>query len=128
MPIFFIRAIWRLRADPHFGPLAGMTALAIATGTGVYTFVEHMRVVDALYMSVVTLATVGYGDYTPHTDLGKLFTVVYVLVGVGILLSFVTKVAGQAIDDRIEDHAARQAKLAERREARARRAAHKRAA
>jgi voltage-gated potassium channel len=125
MPIFFIRAIWRLRTDPHFGPLAGMATLSIATGTLVYSIVEHMRVIDALYMSTVTLATVGYGDYTPHTDFGKLFTVFYVLIGVGILLSFVTKVAGQAIDDRIEAHAAKQIKLDERRTARA---ARKRAA
>jgi len=118
MPIFFIRAIWRLRTDPHFGPLAGLSLLSIATGTLVYTVVEHMRVIDALYMSVVTLATVGYGDYTPHTDFGKLFTVFYVLIGVGILLSFVTKVAGQAIDDRIEDHQVRQIRLEERRRAR----------
>lgn len=125
MPIFFIRAIWRLRADPHFGPLAGLSVLSIATGTLVYSVVEHMRVIDALYMSVVTLATVGYGDYTPHTDFGKLFTIFYVLIGVGILLSFVTKVAGQAIDDRIEDRVVRREKLEARRRARA---AHKRAA
>jgi hypothetical protein len=125
MPIFFIRAIWRLRADPRFGPLAGLSVLSIATGTVVYSVVEHMRVIDALYMSVVTLATVGYGDYTPHTDFGKLFTVFYVLIGVGILLSFVTRVAGQAIDDRIEDHVVRREKLEERRRARA---AQKRAA
>jgi hypothetical protein len=42
--------------------------------------------VDALYFSVVTLTTVGYGDFAPQTDLGKLFTAVYVRLGIGILL------------------------------------------
>ena len=40
--------------------------------------------------SVITLATVGYGDFAPRTTLGKLFTVGYVLVGVGLLGSFLS--------------------------------------
>jgi Ion channel len=42
---------------------------------------------------VITLTTIGYGDFAPETDAGKLFTAVYALVGVGILLAFVTTVA-----------------------------------
>lgn len=57
-------------------------------------------------MGVVTLATVGYGDFTPKTDAGKLFTVLYVLIGVGILLSFVTR-AGQAVQGHVESPAHR---------------------
>ena len=49
-----------------------------------------------LYFSVVTLTTVGYGDFAPQTDVGKLFAAVYVVVGVGILLAFVTTVAAKA--------------------------------
>ena len=116
MPFLFFRAIWRLRADPYFRSLAGLTAFAIATGTGVYTFVEGLRVIDAFYLSVVTLCTVGYGDYTPHTDAGKLFTAFYVLVGVGIVLSFVTRVATQTIEDRAGDRAVQHDRLAARRD------------
>ena len=54
-----------------------------------------LRFVDAVYFSVVTLTTVGYGDFAPQTDVGKLFTAVYVLVGIGILLTFVTPLAGK---------------------------------
>ena len=43
---------------------------------------EDLRLLDSFYFSVVTLATVGYGDFTPQTDAGKLFTAVYVLVGI----------------------------------------------
>ena len=41
---------------------------------------------------MITLTTIGYGDFAPETA-GKLFTAVYALVGVGILLAFVTTVA-----------------------------------
>jgi voltage-gated potassium channel len=90
-----LRAIWALRRDPQFVSLGLLTGIAIASGTGFYTLVEGLRVVDALYFSVVTLTTVGYGDFAPETDAGKLFTAVYVLVGIGILLTFVTTIAGK---------------------------------
>jgi voltage-gated potassium channel len=86
-------AIWTLRHDRQFVSLALLAAVAIVSGTGFYSLVEDLRFVDALYFSVVTLTTVGYGDYAPQTDIGKIFTAVYVLVGVGILLAFVTTVA-----------------------------------
>ena len=35
------------------------------------------RLADALYWCVITASTVGYGDYFPTTDLGKLFSTFY---------------------------------------------------
>jgi voltage-gated potassium channel len=91
-----VRAFWALRHDRQFGSLALLAAVAIISGTGFYTLVEGLRFVDAFYFSVITLTTVGYGDFAPQTDVGKLFTAVYVLFGVGILLAFVTTVAAKA--------------------------------
>ena len=48
-----------------FVSLGLLTGIAIASGTGFYTLVEGLRLVDALYFSVVTLTTVGYGDFAP---------------------------------------------------------------
>jgi hypothetical protein len=48
--------------------------------------------------SVITLATVGYGDFAPRTTGGKLFTVGYVLVGVGLLGSFLSFLAYKAAE------------------------------
>jgi voltage-gated potassium channel len=98
MPVLLLgmlRAFWALRRDAQFRSLALLTVLAIVSGTGFYSIFEGFRFVDALYFSVVTLTTVGYGDLAPETDTGKLFTAVYVLVGVGILLAFVTALAAR---------------------------------
>jgi voltage-gated potassium channel Kch len=98
MPLLVIgmlRAIWALRDDSQFVSLALLAVVAIVSGTGFYSIVEGFRFVDALYFSVVTLTTVGYGDLAPRTDAGKLFTAAYALVGVGILLAFVTTVAAK---------------------------------
>lgn len=45
--------------------------------------------------SLMTLTTVGYGDFTPTTPVSKVFTMVYVVVGIGLLLAFIDKVAEQ---------------------------------
>jgi voltage-gated potassium channel Kch len=67
----------------------GVVALAVlVTGTVFYHIVEKLNWLDSIYFSVITLATVGYGDITPHTNLGKLFTIFYVLTGVGIIATF----------------------------------------
>ena len=98
MPLLILsmlRALWTLRRDPQFVSLALLAGVAIVSGTGFYSLVEGLRVVDAFYFSVVTLTTVGYGDFAPQTDAGKLFTAVYALVGIGILLAFVTTLAGK---------------------------------
>jgi len=77
--------------DRHiFRILLGLVALTLAIGTMVYHFVEKLSWVDAYYLSVATLATVGYGDITPHTVFGKLFTTFYIFGGVGILTAFIS--------------------------------------
>jgi voltage-gated potassium channel len=62
----------------------------LVLGTVFYVVVEGWGVVDAVYFCAMSLATVGYGDVVPDSDVAKLFTVVYVLSGIGILVSFFT--------------------------------------
>ena len=52
--------------------------------------------IDALYFCVTTLATVGLGDLAPETDIGKIFTIVYILSGVGLLAALLTYIAQRA--------------------------------
>jgi voltage-gated potassium channel Kch len=92
-----IRAIRTLWSDSQFRSLASLTLIAIASGVVFYSLVEHLTPLNALYFSVTTLATVGYGDFSPETAVGKLFTIVYVLVGVGILLAFLGRLAGEVV-------------------------------
>ena len=69
--------------------LAGLiTLITLSIGSVFYHFVEKLSWLDALYLSVITLATVGYGDITPQTALGKIFTIFYVLAGIGIIATF----------------------------------------
>merc|ERR1712166_113687 len=48
---------------------------------------EHMQVdaIEALYFSITTISTVGYGDYSPDGNYERLFTVFYQLVGIAMI-------------------------------------------
>ena len=74
----------------------GVFALALAlvlVATVFYWLVERWSLLDAAYFSVVTIATVGYGDLTPETAIGKIFTIVYIFAGIGIFVAAVTALA-----------------------------------
>ena len=54
----------------------------VAVGMSGYYFLEQMTILDALYMTVITLSTVGYGEVHPLSPVGRLFTVGLILFGV----------------------------------------------
>ncbi|HSG80783.1 MAG TPA: potassium channel family protein [Gemmatimonadota bacterium] len=91
----FVRELREALRDPGFRGLALFVLLLLLSGSLFYTLVERWRFVDALYFSVVTLTTVGYGDLSPQTDAGKIFTVIYLLTGLGAVAAFVTGLAEQ---------------------------------
>ncbi len=58
---------------------------------------------ESLSFSVVTLTTVGYGDLHPTNDYTRFFTIVYIFLGLGVLVAFVTSIAQHYMAQRIED-------------------------
>lgn len=68
------------------------TSTVLGFGTVVYHYLENWSWLDALYFSVITLTTIGYGDFSPQTSSGKLFTIFYIVIGIGIILSFINTV------------------------------------
>jgi len=85
----FFRSIWLGLQDREFRALFTWVVIVIAIGTIFYTRVEGWRVLDALYFTIITLTTVGYGDLTPHTDAGKIFTMIYIFVGLSLISGFI---------------------------------------
>ena len=88
-------------SDPESKVLVTGAASMVAVGTVVYMYLEEWSVVDALYFSVVALATVGFGDLHPTTDVSKLFTVVYIITGLSILGAFVAELGKHRTADRL---------------------------
>lgn len=78
--------------------VAAAVALAILVfGAVFYHIVEGLAWLDAFYFCTITLTTVGYGDITPHTPEGKLFTIFYVLIGIGVIATFANLLLKNAV-------------------------------
>ncbi len=57
----------------------------VSIGTVGYTVIEGWRVLDSLYMTVITLATVGFREIQPLSDVGKIFTMLLIVFGVSVI-------------------------------------------
>lgn len=71
-------------------------------GTLLFHFLENWRWIDSLYFCVTTLTTVGYGDFSPQTDVGKIVFVFYILTGLGILFAFINAFSKKLIEYRTQ--------------------------
>lgn len=87
--LFLWRTLLSFLRDPAYRALIFATNFFLAIGTVAYRLIEGWSWLDSLYFSVITLTTIGYGDFSPQTDLGKLFTMAYIIIGVALILGFV---------------------------------------
>jgi voltage-gated potassium channel len=61
-------------------------------GTLGFMFIENLSLVDSIYFSVVTMATVGYGDIHPQSAVGKILALILIVGGVGTFLGVVASI------------------------------------
>ena len=87
-------AVWR---DPETKALPVVAGALVLTGTIFYWRFEDWTIIEALYFSIATLTTVGYGDFTPTTAGTQIFTIIYILTGLGVLVALLSATAQQYI-------------------------------
>ena len=63
-----------------------LLAAVFVTGISGYMLIEGWVFLDALYMTVITIASVGYMEVHPLSPKGRIFTIVLIIFGMGILL------------------------------------------
>jgi voltage-gated potassium channel len=86
--MFIFKSIISFLKNKSYRNLLFTTNFFIAHGTVVYHYIEGWSWLDSLYFSVITLTTIGYGDFSPQTDLGKIFNLLYIVVGVALILGY----------------------------------------
>ncbi|MFX0200939.1 MAG: potassium channel family protein [Candidatus Hodarchaeota archaeon] len=65
----------------------------IVIGTVGFMILERLSFVDSLYLTIVTISTVGYGDISPSNIASKIFCIILIIFGIGTFLTIVTSIA-----------------------------------
>lgn len=103
--LFFMRLPRVVKEQEHrFGKAAAvvdrlrlallLVALSLSVGTAGFMLIEHYPLLDAWYMSVITLASVGFGEVYPLSNVGRLFTSFLILFNVGLFAYSISTITG----------------------------------
>lgn len=105
-----IRQIYILLKRERFFTILGVTLAIILYGALALFFAEHYYktkgaggIFDAVYWAIVTLTTVGYGDIVPTSTAGKIFALMIILSGPGLLSLITASVASIFVERKIRE-------------------------
>jgi voltage-gated potassium channel len=83
--------------------IAGMATIT-GLGTIGYLVIERMSFLDALYMTVITISTVGYGEVKPLDAQGRVFTIMLIILGVGTAFYLFATMTEVIIEGQLRDY------------------------
>jgi voltage-gated potassium channel len=110
------RRLWNLltlrRLDPRtrrFALILSVPALLLLVGTvGYETIEEKYTFLDALYMTVITLSTIGYGEVHPLSTAGRWFTIFLIFGGVFTLAYTVAEMIRTVVSGEVQQYFGKQ--------------------
>ena len=83
----------------------------VSAGIAGFVLIEHLALLDAIYLTIATVATVGFGDVVPATASGKIFTIFLIVLGVGTAGYTLTLIMSLLVEGRMKDHVGRRTML-----------------
>ena len=105
--LLILKRFWRVIrlgwSDLEFRGLCIVLVLWLALGTIIYSFNEGWGVIDSFYFCVMTLTTIGYGDFSPTGEAMRLYTVFYAVLGIGFFVAFNAKLVQVALESRHDE-------------------------
>jgi voltage-gated potassium channel len=78
-----------------------LAVFLVGLGTTGYMVIEDWNLMDSLYMTVITLSTIGYGEVNPVSQPGRIFTLILIVMGVGFFLYVIGNVVQFLVEGRI---------------------------
>ena len=91
--LHFFGELWFLVKQPKFRSILIWMIILVVSGTIFFSWIENWSILDSLYFSIVTLTTVGYGDFSPTTTAGKLFAIIYMIFGLSMIAASISVLA-----------------------------------
>tara|TARA_Y100000310_G_C20337056_1_gene648015 strand:- start:8 stop:352 length:345 start_codon:yes stop_codon:yes gene_type:complete len=92
-----------MKVNLHTIAIVVSFVLLMFGGTLLYHSVEEWGYLDSAYFMVITATTIGYGDVTPQTNIGKIITIIYSFIGVAFMLYLVSTVSHFVFEKRMEE-------------------------
>jgi len=77
--------------------------IVLAIGVFGYKFISDVSFTDALYQTVITISTVGFGEMHPFNDSEKLFTIFLILTSIGIFGYVISVISEYIANNRLSD-------------------------
>ncbi|MGD8974551.1 MAG: potassium channel protein [Desulfobacterales bacterium] len=85
----------------HLAISVALSVLIVVVGSVGYMIIEDWNFLDALYMTVITISTVGYREVNQVGDVGRIFTILLVFIGVGFTMYVAAAVVQFMVEGRI---------------------------
>src|SRR5687767_13811117 len=82
----------------QLSPTLALLAIVLAVGTAGYAAIEGWSIWDSFYMTVTTVATVGYREVHPLSLAGQAFTLALIIVGVSTALYAFSTIAAVVVE------------------------------
>ena len=76
-------------------------AILLLVGISGFMYLQHYSLVDAIYMTIITLATVGFTEVHPLNEAGRIFTSCLIVIGLGIVAYTATSLTQIIIEGKI---------------------------
>ncbi|MEI7594378.1 MAG: NAD-binding protein [Bacteroidota bacterium] len=97
-------SIYKRHTDSKKGLVAFLLMLFLPLiGTIGYMTLEGYRLLDALYMTIITLATVGFREIQPLSDAGKVFTILLIISSIGTYTYAISVITSQFLEGKINN-------------------------
>jgi voltage-gated potassium channel len=77
--------------------------IVLAVGTAGYMLIEKWTFLECIYMTVITIATVGFQEVRPLSEIGRIFTIFLILIGDAILLYALSAIVAFIVEGELFD-------------------------
>ncbi len=93
-------ALVRNLKNPVFNLARLFFLFGLVLGIGVvgYILIEHFTLLDAIYMTVITLSTVGFNEVNHLSDHGRMFTIFLIITNIGLFAYFIALITRYFLD------------------------------